>query len=402
MLGDIGVTASIFKYLSKYTAGDKSAKHFVKSALVVGSKIRKIVIFGLFLYAVRLSYLWDLEYIALLVVPLLLISANNRWGFAILKTTLFATGKTLLFWKIASLFSLAKFLMVCSLAVYQTDVVIIIGLTVCISLIETSFLKRQLTNDIRNLGCRSSPPSNIKFDYVLGLSSVLWVVLIQLDKIYFSLTMSKENFAEYSLFLQLCMGFFIISSTIYSVYGKDLYGSTQTQKYALLRSFRLLGSIAILTQIVLWNSWLYRGTFELLGINIFHKTVVISYLIFMFLQPIVALLVNRGSSLAIVIAYFSGIVTWLLVAYISISHAWIVHAILTGIILIFSLGSEKNSSYEIILRAVGLVILCSVTVFGISYISSLFQTSHTKNVSFLVFSIVPLFLYLRFFVNRKS
>ena len=393
MVADIGVTATIFKNLSKYFSGNQQFRSHILKALSVGRKFKYLAIFCLFIYGLFILHEWDLGLKGWLVVSVLLVSASNRWNFAILKTFLFATNGTQFFWKTAAVFSFLKYGTATLLAILSIDVLFILMIITLFSFCETYFLKRGIDDDLIGMLSRRETVSNLGFDFTLGISSFLWVILIQIDKVFLSVSLGQADFGKYALFFQLCMGFFIISSTIYSVVGRDLYGSRAKQKTALIYSLKILGSVLIVLELLLWNPWLYHGFLEFLGIVIFDDFVVLGYLILMFIQPLVILLIDLDKPMSIIIAYLLGITGWILMVDSYLAYAWLVQSITIASVLLFSLRSANVEIKAVIFKAVTLLVCLSLVGFALSYVDLFEGSFANKGLQITSFGVLPLIFW---------
>jgi len=360
MLSDVGVTASIFKYLSKYLHGSKAALLNVQKAIHVGRYIKLLALIIILFYVSYLAYSWGIGFKGFILTLILVISANNRWHFAIIKTFLFSNQKSLFFWRSSFVFSLIKYSSAMALAIYNVDIIYILIFILFFAYLEIFYLKNHFNAKLENIYSVGINPKNISFEYMLGASSFLWVVLLQLDKIYFSIAFDQEYFVEYSLFLQLCTGFFIISSTVYSIYGKDFYGDSIIRKKAYYYSLRNLSSIFVLAHLFLWSNWIYDDYLEIFKINIFSDLVVSAYLLLMLLQPSVILLINSGEYRNVVFAYTGGIFIWLFFSQINLQLSWVFQALF---ILICVMISIKNNYIELFYLKLKFILNISLLLF---------------------------------------
>lgn len=390
MVADIGVTAAIFKNLSKYFFGNRQVRPHILKALSLGRKFKYLALFCLLIYGIVILYEWDLGPKGWLIVFVLLVSASNRWDFAILKTFLFATNSSQLFWMTAAVFSFLKYGTAILLAILSIDILFILMIITLFSLCETYYLKRRIDVDLIKILSQRETTSNLRFDFILGISSFLWVILIQLDKLFLSISLGQADFGKYALFFQLCMGFFIISSTIYSVVGRYLYGSHAKQVTALIYSFRILGSILIFFELLLWNPWLYHRFFEFLEIAIFSDFVVTGYLILMFIQPLVVLLIDLDKPHSIIIAYILGITGWIFMANLCLAYAWLVQSLTIASVLLFSLRSANIEIKSAIFKASTLIVCLLLVGFALSYVDLFERPFINKSLQITSLVVLPL------------
>ncbi|MDA0345605.1 MAG: hypothetical protein O3C54_06580 [Proteobacteria bacterium] len=393
MLADVGVTAAIFKNISKYFSGNQQVRPHILKALSVGRKFQYLAIFCLFIYGLFISHEWDLGLKGWLFISVLLVSASNRWNFAILKTFLFATNGTQFFWKTAAVFSFFKYGTAVILAILSIDVLLILMIITLFSLCETYFLKREIDNDLIGMLSGQETVPHLGFDFTLGVTSFLWVILIQIDKVFLSASLGQADYGKYALFFQLCMGFFVIGSTIHSVAGRDLYGSLAKQKTALIYSFKILGSILIVLQLLLWNPWFYQGFLDFLGIVIFDDFVVSGYLILMFFQPLVVLLIDLDKAIYVSIAYLLGITVWILMVDSYLGYAWLVQSITIASVLLFSLRSANIVIKAVIFKAVTLLVCLSFVGFALSYVDLFEGSFANKGLQITSLGVLPLIFW---------
>ena len=394
MIADVGVTAAIFKHLSKYLAGSIQAESKVVSAIMVGKNFRTLAILLLLFYCITLVNQWGLGISGWVMVAIFLLSAGNRWAFAILKTALFASQKSNFFYKAATLFSLLKYGVASASFVFGANILAVVGLITVFSLYETHYLKSRLSGEAAIIFSSKSPVEKGSFDYILGVSSLLWVLLIQFDKLFISISLDQAEFGRYALFFQLCMGFFVISSTVYALYGSQLYGRADLQKKALLKSFGILGFTFLCAEVFLFNPWLYGELLESIGVLIFHDSVVIAYLILMLIQPLVVLLIDLDKPQNLIAAYFFGIAGWLIMATYVISYAWLVQSLIVALVILASVRSVDFEMLKIIYISIFLLLSISLVIWFISLYSVSGTSPVKKGITVAAFAILP-FLYLR-------
>lgn len=394
MIADVGVTAAIFKHLSKYLAGSIQAESKVISAITVGKKFRTLAILLMLFYCITLVNQWGLGTSGWVMVAIFLLSAGNRWTFAILKTALFASQKSNFFYKVATLFSLSKYGLASVSFIFGADILPVVGLITLFSLYETYYLKSRLNGKAAIIFSNKGPVEKESFDYILGVSSLLWVLLIQFDKVFISVSLDQTEFGRYALFFQLCMGFFVISSTVYALYGSQLYGRADLQKKALLNSFAILGCTFLCAELLLFNPWLYGDFLESIGVLIFHDSVVIAYLILMLIQPLVVLLIDLDKPQNLIAAYFFGIAGWLTMAIYFISYAWLVQSLIVSLIILVSLRSIDFEMLKIIYKSIFLLLSISLFIWFMSLDSISGTSLLKKGFTVAAFGILPV-LFLR-------
>lgn len=387
MFSDVGITASIFKYLSEYLHGRKAAIFNVQKAIFVGKYLKSMALLIIFLYSLYIVYSWSTGINGIFLIAIFVLSANNRWHFAIIKTFLFSNQKSLFFWRTAFIFSSIKYLTALFFGLYNFEISFILSFILIFSYIEIFYLKNNLNEKLSNIYYSKTNPKKINFDYMLGISSFLWVIILQLDKVYFSIAYNQEYFIKYSLFLQLCTGFFIISSTMYSIYGKDLYGKGLTRDIAYLNALRGLSSIFIFIHIFIWNTWIYEYFFEYMNINIFHNSVISSYLLLMFIQPTVILLINCNDFKSIVIAYIGGVFIWLLFSQINIYFSWISQAAFIFAFLVFFMKKNYSHLFSIKIKIIFYIMILLLPAY--LFMNFLYNDNYSNNI----LSIIILFIF---------
>ena len=159
MFSDVGITASIFKYLSEYLHGRKAAIFNVQKAIFVGKYLKSMALLIIFLYSLYIVYSWSTGINGIFLIAIFVLSANNRWHFAIIKTFLFSNQKSLFFWRTAFIFSSIKYLTALFFGLYNFEISFILSFILIFSYIEIFYLKNNLNEKLSNIYYSKTNPN---------------------------------------------------------------------------------------------------------------------------------------------------------------------------------------------------------------------------------------------------
>lgn len=406
LLADIGITASIFKYYSRLYSNSNAFIHPSGDDLyryLVARKIARLVplvaipvLVYYFYYSVRLNLKLEFNFLFFIILP---VSVFLKWKIAVLKTLLLSMGKSLVFWSVSLLFNASRLAAICINITVNGEVFDLLFLFV------VSYLLESYSLSVLHEYFKPSKEDGVKFEHVriygfefkLGLSSLLWSFLLQIDKLTIGLILPSKELGDLIYFLNLASIVFIFSSAVYSSYGSKYFLSKELSFRAFNRSLTFVFCFFFIALCSILNIDIFYTFLDIINVDRFYYFASLSYLVIMVCQPIIPLLVSEGNYNQISLIMFASLAGFLVGLLVNINFAWFLQSFSFIGLSLFFLRALDLLLFKVFLIKIFYLIV-SLFLFQMLFIilNLIFQPLGSLGLLFAFVFLIFLFIFIYF------